>query len=808
MADPLSRPLEGFTVVDLGGSVATGVCGRLFADFGARVIDVEPPGGHPTRRLAPLGPSGESGVHALLSPNKESAVAASEAEALRWVAGADVVLETGAPRIPFERLHATAPHAVIGALSWHGLTGPLAQQPGCDATICSQIGWVKGYGKPGETPRLPSGHQVSVLGGVTGFIGVVAELLGATLASARRDRRVDVSLLESAMCITEPAPIAFFNGAQLLARLGLNRFPPNYPATIYAASDGWIGVTALTPKQWRDLCDVAGLPELAREPRFRTFALRLVEADAVDAHFAPVFRTRSADEWVERAQARRIPVIRVATLAEILAGEQLAARGSVRELALPGGRALRVPGPPFRLTRAPEIRRGQIAALGASSAPPAPRSGAERPAPARREPLHPAVQEPTLLRGLRVLDLTMGWAGPLAARHVADLGAEVIKVESRQRIDWWRGPEVTEKFLRERYYEKSISHNMVNRNKLGITLDLTSPRGVELFKRLAADADAVIENYSAGVMEKLGLGERELLAINPRLAIVAMPPFGRGGPHHDFRAYGSTVEQASGLPHLNGLPDEPPTMQFIALGDPVAGVHGAAALTLALLHARQTGVGQLVDFSQAEALMGLGLEGLAHQALLGEPQPRLGNRSLSHAPRGNYPCCGEDQWLTLSVESDAQWRALRELVGDASLQDPALESLAGRQREHARIDAALAAWSSPRERDELVAALGARGIPAAGVLDVNEVLAHPQLEARGFWQWIERELVGTQPYPSAPHRTSDAPHAIGRPAPLLGQHTREVLGRLLALSDAELDELERERVLGTVPCFELAEARE
>ncbi|MFI5320649.1 MAG: CoA transferase [Myxococcota bacterium] len=802
MADSLPPPFEGITVVDLGGSVATAVCGRLFADFGARVIDVEPPGGFETRRLPPLAAgndAGESGLHALLSPNKESAVAASEAEALRWVVNADVVLDFGPPRIPLERIRAAAPSAIVGALSWHGLTGPLAQQPGNDATLCAQIGWVKSIGEPGRAPRIPSGYPASLLGGVTAFAALCAELLGRALAPDERGAVVDVSLLEATMCLTEVAPIAFFNGADLLTRLGHNRFPPNYPATIYAASDGWIGVTALTPKQWRDLCALAGMPELARDPQFHTFALRLASADTVDALLGPVFRANTADHWVNAGQTRRIPIARVSTLAELLGGEQLAARGSLRELALSHGRRLRVPGPPFRLTRTAPMRAATLAPLGASVAPPAARAALPTPR-APRCPLREPGVRPALLRGLRVLDLTMGWAGPLAARHLADLGAEVVKIESRQRIDWWRGPEISEKFLRERFYEKSLSHNMVNRNKLGITLDLTHPRGVEIFKALAAEADGVIENYSAGVMDKLGLGERELLAVNPRLAILTMPPFGRGGPQHDFRAYGSTVEQASGLPHLNGNDGEPPTMQHIALGDPVAGVHGAAALTLALLAARRSGAGQLVDLSQAEALMGLGLHGIAHQTLLGEAPPRLGNRHAAHAPQGNYPCAGEDQWLTLSVESDAQWRELRALAGAAELQTPALEQAEERRRQHARVDAALAAWTRSRERDELVAALTQRGIPAAGVLDVNEVLTHPQLEARAFWQWIEREAVGVQPSPSAPHRTSAAPHAIELPAPLLGQHTREVLGTLLRLSGEELDALEGERVIGTEPC--------
>ncbi|MBM4382637.1 MAG: CoA transferase [Deltaproteobacteria bacterium] len=798
-----TRPLAGITVVDLGGTVATAACGRLFADFGARVIDLEPPGGFETRRLAPLA-GGESALHGLLSPSKESAIVASEADALRWCAGTDIVLDFGPPRIRHARIHEASPRAIVGALSWHGLTGPLASTAGSDATIAAQVGWIKGFGKPGDTPRIPAGFPLSLLGGVTAFIALSAELTARELGRARANAVVDVSVLESAMCLTEVAPIAFFGWADLFLRLGLNRFPPNYPATIYATREGWLGVTALTPKQWRDLCALLDLPEAARDPRFRTYNQRLIHGDAVDAALAPVFLTRSADEWVEAGQARRIPLTRVHTPAQLLASPQLEARGSLRDVALASGRTLRAPSQPFRLTRTPALGAARVAKLGECGAPPSPRTSPVG-AAEQRAPLREPTLRPDLLRGVRILDLTMGWAGPLAGRHLADLGAEVIKIESRQRIDWWRGPEVSERFLRERLYEKSVSHNMVNRNKLGITLDFTVPRGRAVFERLVAEADAVIENFSAGVMDKLGLGERELLMINPRLAIVTMPPFGRGGPMHEFRAYGSTVEQASGLPHQNGNPDEPPTMSHIALGDPVAGVHGAAALALALLHVKRTGEGQLVDLSQAEALTSLGVQGVAHQALLGEAPPRLGNRHASYAPQGNYRCAGEDQWLTLTVTSDAQWLALRDAVGDSALFDPALEGAAARRAEHERIDAAISAWALARERDDVVEILRARGIPAAGVHDVNEVLLHPQLEARGFWQWIEREVVGTQPSPSAPHRTSDAPHAIELPAPLLGEHTREVLGTLLALSGAEMDALEAEGVIGTEPSFALAD---
>jgi crotonobetainyl-CoA:carnitine CoA-transferase CaiB-like acyl-CoA transferase len=283
--------------------------------------------------------------------------------------------------------------------------------------------------------------------------------------------------------------------------------------------------------------------------------------------------------------------------------------------------------------------------------------------------------------------------------------------------------------------------------------------------------------------------------------MLSMPPFGAGGPYHHYRAYGSTVEQASGLPHLQGTPDDPPVMLHVALGDPVAGVHGAAALLIAMLHQQRTGEGQFLDLSQVQSLLGIGLHGIASQVVLGEPPPRLGNRHPVFVPQGVYPCLGSDQWVALSVESDAQWRALCELLGDPALAADELGRAIGRREHHDRIDERLSAWSAARERDDAVELLVARGIPAAALLDVSEVLTHPQLEARGFWPWLEREHVGVQPHPVAPYRTDTAPHAIDWPAPTLGQQSREALRELLGLSEQELDDLEREGVTGTEPAL-------
>ena len=404
------------------------------------------------------------------------------------------------------------------------------------------------------------------------------------------------------------------------------------------------------------------------------------------------------------------------------------------------------------------------------------------------------MSRPTLLAGVRVVDLSMGWAGPLAARHLADMGADVIKVEGCVRFDWWRGWEATQEWIDSDGAEKNPAFNMVNRNKRAITLDLATPEGAALLKRLVALADVVVENYSAGVLPKLGLDYAALAEVNPALVMISMPAFGTDGPWSGYRAYGSTVEQASGLPHLSGTPEHPPTMVHVALGDPVGGLNGAAALLTALRARKHTGRGQYLDLSQSQSLFPLGIQGILAQSATGEAPPRLGNRSPRYAPHGVYPCAGDDEWITIAVLTEAQWLAFAAHTGITGFGDA--EDRLARVDE---LDRAVAAYTENQVAELLAGELQTVGVPAAQVASSLELASDAHLAARGFWKLLQRDVVGELPHPAAPYRVGDAPFDIDRPAPTLGQHNREVLTELLDLGDAEIDALERRGVIGNKP---------
>ena len=390
------------------------------------------------------------------------------------------------------------------------------------------------------------------------------------------------------------------------------------------------------------------------------------------------------------------------------------------------------------------------------------------------------------LAGLRIIDLSMGWAGPICTRNLGDLGADVIKIEACGYPDWWRGVDNRVETVTQRLYEKSHRFNIMNRGKRAITLDLTVPQGVALAKALVKGADAVIENYSAEVLRKFGLDYPELIKVNPSLVMVSMAAFGSTGPWKETRAYGSTLEQGSGLPGVAGRPDDPPMMNHLAFGDAVGGLNACSSMLIALLHRKLTGQGQFIDLSQVQCMLPFTAAWAIEQSATGRVTPRAGNRHPLYRPHGVFPSAGTDKWVFVAATDDAMWTALAQVIGWTGPRTPEDE-----------IECAVAAWTCQRSADEAMEILQRAGVVAGAVRHPIELIDDPHLEARGFWQWIERAYVGRHPQPSPPYRVSGAPVTVTTPAPTLGQHNDEVLGGVLGLSKTEIERLVREGVIGT-----------
>ena len=770
----------GLRVLELGSLASASWCARLFADFGADVLKLEPDGGDRLRMASPRfdGPDGEeSAAFAFLNFGKRLS-GESQADLPALLGECDVLVLGDAPCPPLP----ARDDLVIVDASWFGRSGPYRDHPATDATVRALAGLAQLVGAKEGPPMAAPDFQAGYVAGLWAFIGACAGLM----ARARDGgRRFDASVYEACVTLTEyqVAEAAIRNEAQ--PRAGIGRFAPTYPLGVYRASDGWIGATMVTPAQWNGFCAMLGLPELAA-PHFTTGLERLPHADELEAQFAPRLAEKPAAHWFAEGLKRKLPIVVVPEIADLAASPEFNARGAIATIR-DGERTLRAPASPLRLVDTPPATHAVLSRAGAD----APAWQARDAAPRFETPAAPKGSLP--LAGFRILDFTMGWAGPLCARTLADLGADVIKIEGCSYPDWWRGVDRRPNVLREKLYEKTGRFAVMNRNKRGVAIDLTRPEGKRLAKALAAKCDAVVENYSVEVLPKLGLAPATLRELNPALVTLSMSAFGASSPWRDCRAYGSTLEQGSGLPQLLGRPQDPPVMGHPAYGDPVGGLAGMAAMMAALLQARRTGKGQHIDLSQVECMMQMvGPWVLAHSADGQKPQ-RSAGRHHDHAPSGIYHCAGEESWISIATTSEPAWAALAALIGRGDL--TGLDH-AARKAKSTEIDAALSAWTQARAPDVAMRLLQKAGIAAGVVRRPFDLLADPQLVARDYWLWSERAYIGRHAQPAAAVRDSAAPYPVRWPSPTLGEYNRAVLSELLGLPDAEIDQLARSGVIG------------
>ena len=786
--------LSGIRVAELGHGAGLAYAGKLFADLGAEVIKLEAAGGDPLRHMPPLVTVAlgeqESGWFAWLCTNKRSVTATPE-RIQAVLAASDVLLdgrpvaEQLAPATGHAALRAAHPGLHIVSLSWFGLSGPYRDHAATDSVMRALAGLIKNTG-PEDRPAMMPDYQGFAPQGLTAFTAALAALW-----SGSAGRMFEISAQDASAVIAEYQAVITFGPGPPEQRRGINRWHPTFPMGCYPCKEGWLGITVLTPDQWRNWCDLLGVNEIAEAPHFATSPQRLERANELEALYGPILLTRTARAWFEEGLRRRIPLVMVPSMADLLREPVHQGRGAFGTVRI-GTAEFRAPVLPQRLNETPPATVGVAPRAGADDdmALPEPRVRIVAPAPGGLP-----------LAGLRIVDMAMGWAGPLTTRQMADLGAEVIKIEGRAYPDWWRGHDYSAEAMRTQAHETRLNFNALNRNKTGITLDLTHPAGAELARRLVMTADAVVENYSQGVLPKLGLDYANLVKLKPDLVMVTMPAYAAGTAWADTRAYGSTLEQGSGLPSITGEEGWPPTMNHVAYGDPNGGFNAAAALMAALLHRKRTGHGQLIDLSQVECMFPLAASGIIHQSVHGNPGPRWGNRHPLFVPHGVFKCAGADEWVVVAVTSDAAFHTLCRVIGRPDLgDDPTLASAVGRRLREGELEQAVTYWTETMPPDEAMARLQKAGIAAGVARGFNELITgEPHLLARGFWQEIDRPILGRHLQSTPTFRENAQPYAIRFPSPTLGQHTREVLTRILGTSDQELDQLEADRIIGQTP---------
>ena len=787
----MTTALDGLRVLDISEGLAAPFAAKLLGDLGADVIKLEPPQGDSARRRGPFAGSEDietSAPFLYANTSKRSVIIdPSNADDLalrkRLLEWAEVVMshETeptlAARGLGYRRLAARNSRVVLTTVTGFGSDGPYADWQWNHLTAGALGGFTHLCGREGREP-LQLGASVTET--LTGAYAAVATLIAVYAAQEHgRGDHVDVSVMETAINAAL-LPVQRYDYTGIIGTRNADIGPA--PSFILPTSDGYVGANVLTQAQWEMLCQFFGKPEFIEDPLFADPWARTANSRELANELAESTRGRTAEDVFHDAQAWRIPFGLIPTLSEVANLLPHRERDFFLDFEHPRAGRVRTPGIPWMFgderpigSRTPLLGEHSYEIRSQSKEIWTDPDKSEQPIPTRKAPRRP-------LDGLRVIDLSMFMSGPMTSLIFADGGADVIKVESVQRIDGWRAGGSSEKF----WWEWAPQFNWVNRNKHGITLNLTDQRGSDVIRQMVKEADILVENYTPRVMGNFGLSYEELREINPELIMISMPGFGLTGTWSHYTAFANTTEQMSGLPHLTGYADDQPIFSGTTGGDPLAGVMGALALLSALerrrrLNAKGKPGGCHIDLSQTETATSFTGEAVTAYSISGEDPGRVGNYHPRISPHNTYPCLG-DQWIAIACETDEQFADLARLMGRNDWIQR-YGSFTDRDTARAEIDTAIGEWTRGLDARQLMRKLQSLKIAAGVVYDGRDLLEDQHLQARGFFITQRHTYAGARRYPLQPYRFAKwSRPEINRPSPTLGRDTREVLARLTTLS--------------------------
>jgi crotonobetainyl-CoA:carnitine CoA-transferase CaiB-like acyl-CoA transferase len=804
MADT-TGPLSGISVLECGEGVAAAFATKLMADLGANVIKVEPPEGDLTRRYGPF-PANQpdpekSGLFIYLNANKRGVTLDLSKEkdraAMRaLLANADLLVHNVAPARRAElglesaKLITDFPQLVIAAISPFGGSGPYRDWKAYELNVVNAGGWA--FLSPGasEFPELPPlkafGHQGDYQGGLHACFAALAGYFHRV--GSGKGQSIEVSQQECIAGMLEMNLMHYTYAGRETSRLGTRVLGP---WKIMDAADGHILAVCVEEDQWKRLVELMGDPEWAHEEVFQDRLARGRNADALYALMQEWISGWKTQELYHEAQKRRIPFAAINQMKDIYSSEHMSERGFFVELDQPGVGKIKMPGAPSKYVSGWALRT------------PAPRLGqhnaellnARKSARVSASPSSQKVASKLPLAGIRVLDFTWAWAGPFCTMQLAHMGAEVIRIETEKRVCVTRGlPPFADDVPgpgRAGYY------NQYNQGKRSITLDLSKPEAVQLALAMARHCDVVADNFAAGVMDRLGLGYEQFRARRPDIVMLSMSGYGQTGPLKSYVSYGPPAAATAGFFSLTGYEGHRPSEIGISYADPNAGIFGAVAVMMALLHRKLTGRGQYIDQSQLETALALLPEGLLDYALNGTPPKRSGNRHRWMAPHNCYKAAGDDdKWVSIAVGSDSEWRALCEVIGQPALAgDSRFRNAEARKQNENALDAIITEWTRSRDRWDVTRALQRAGVAAFPAMSNKDLATNEHLLERGFLVQMEHPIVGRRVHTGIPWSMSGTPCHIRHAAPLRGADTDSVLNELLGYSPNQIAQLRATGVL-------------
>jgi crotonobetainyl-CoA:carnitine CoA-transferase CaiB-like acyl-CoA transferase len=767
--------LADLRVLDLCDGDADAVA-RLLADLGADVLKVEPQGGSPARSQPPM-ISGQSVPFALNNANKRSVVLdATERDTFfELVAGADIVVDSGNPGraavfgTSCAALSQRYRHLVALSVTDFGIDSPRAYWRATDPVLYALSTALSRSGPTTGRPVLPPNGIASATS--------AAQAAWAALAAYYQRLRcgtgdyLDFSRFEAVVqCLDPPfgtegqAAVGLKHSTELWR--GRPRNQQIYPT--FACRDGHVRICLLSPRQWRGMWSWLGEPDRFADPEFDTISARYAASRELNELMAALFATHTMSALVHEGQARGVPIAAVLTPADTLGSEHFRSAGALTDVRIADVN-LPVPVGPF-------VVDGRHVGLTRA----APQAGSGETTwctpPSAREAAAPSAQGHRPFEGLRILDLGVIVAGGELGRLFADLGAEVIKVESATYPDGLRQTPPGQVMSR--------SWALAHRNEYGLGLDLRHQDGAAIFSRLVEQSDAVFANFKPGTLASLGFSYDALKLLNPRIVLAESSAFGATGPWSARMGYGPLVRATTGVTRLWTSKDDPGFYDATTIFPDHVSARVTAIATLAALIGRgSTGAGAHVHISQAEVALNQLAASYVADAAKTARLPIVDDVGLHAA----YPCAGDDEWCVISLRTPADREALTTVMGSAQLPDDRT----------ALVDT-VSAWTALLDKDVVADTLQRAGVPAAPMNRAADVLADPVVTHRGLFTDMVHPLFDRpMPTETGPAPYAHIPRAELRPAPMPGEHTREICHKILGFDSDEIDRLIAAGVLFT-----------
>jgi len=802
------KTLGGVKVLDWSELVAGPYCAKLLADLGAETIKIEPPErGEAARHRAPFvsgNPHPEQSLLFLyLNTNKLGVTLdidqpSQREKFIELVRQADILIADKTPpileelKLTYQDLRKLNPGLVMTSISSFGQTGPYRDYRAYPLNTYHSGGW--GYFGPYvpgvRLPLKPGGFFSEYACGLISAVGTLAALFHQQATGL--GQHVDISKQEAILSLgrvqVDRYPNEGINQSRLDARGG--------PVGIFQCLDGYVALAASQPHQWRALVKLIANAEMEKFEKFLEEDFREQNWQEIHQQIADWMMKHAKEEIYHQGQSLSCPVTPVMTAKDIVDSPQSSARHFFIEAVHPVAGKLKYPATPYLFSATPSTVERSAPLLGQHNKEVFSRQvPASKPDLSVAEPVSTSSKiRPGPLRGIRIADFSWAWAGSHATELLACLGAEVIKVESMKRIDFVRMLAFTTGQTFSGVNESYV-FNDINLGKLGIQLNLSQPKAIQLAKRLVSISDIVIQNMRPGVMERLGLGYDALKEVKPDIIYLSSSSRGAIGPERGYVGYAPNFAAMGGISHITGLPDKEPA-HLAGEIDLLSAVTAAFALLAALNHRLGTGEGQHIDLSSAEIVSALLGDVLMDYLANGTVQTRKGNLDEAMAPHNCYRCQGEDKWISIVVATDAEWGALCRVLGDPEwTKESRFLTASGRWENQDELDRLLEQWTSQHGHYEVMAMLQEAGVAAIPTFNAEELFKNPHLQHRQCWTEVNHAVLGKQSVLLPPWQLSATPAGVRSAAPLMGEHSRYVFRELLGLSAGEISRLEEEQVI-------------